>query len=246
MRSATPNLAIAASVSPPPAIENAFDRAMASASARVPAANASNSNTPTGPFQTIVPAPRDRWPQHRDGLRADVEDQVVVCDVVDRLDRGRRVGGERLGAHDVDRERHLAAGIRRGSRALRRTRSGSASDLPMRPPAASDERVRDAAADDQRVDLRASARRIVSLVDTFEPATIATSGRCGLRERLAERVELRRPAAGRRRRPARNAPCRASSLRRDARCRRRRCSRRRRACAILLRERVVVLLLALD
>ena len=30
MRSATPNLAIAASVSPPPAIENAFDSAIAS------------------------------------------------------------------------------------------------------------------------------------------------------------------------------------------------------------------------
>ena len=36
MRSATPNLAMAASVSPPPAIENAVDAAIASAIAFVP------------------------------------------------------------------------------------------------------------------------------------------------------------------------------------------------------------------
>ena len=47
---------MAARVSPPPAIENAGERAMACASARVPAANGSCSNTPTGPFQTTVPA----------------------------------------------------------------------------------------------------------------------------------------------------------------------------------------------
>src|SRR5690606_15189726 len=56
MPSATPNLLIAAIVSPPPAIENASDSAIACASARVPSANASNSNTPIGPFHTIVPA----------------------------------------------------------------------------------------------------------------------------------------------------------------------------------------------
>ncbi len=47
---------MAASVSPPPAIENAGDAAIASPMALVPPSNAANSNTPTGPFQTIVPA----------------------------------------------------------------------------------------------------------------------------------------------------------------------------------------------
>ena len=42
MRSAMPNFVIAATVSPPPAIEYAFDDAMASAIARVPGENASN------------------------------------------------------------------------------------------------------------------------------------------------------------------------------------------------------------
>ena len=47
---------MAANVSPPPATENASLAAMASASAMVPAPKLSNSNTPTGPFQIIVPA----------------------------------------------------------------------------------------------------------------------------------------------------------------------------------------------
>ena len=45
-----------ASVSPPPAIEKALLCAMALAKASVPPANWSNSNTPTGPFHTMVPA----------------------------------------------------------------------------------------------------------------------------------------------------------------------------------------------
>ena len=78
----------------------------------------------------------------------------------------------------------------------------------------------------------ASAFRIVSLVETFEPATIAISGRADARAPCRAR-RARRRAAGRRRRSARSARCRASWPRRGARCRRRRCSRRRRAAAIL-------------
>jgi hypothetical protein len=51
-----PYLSTAAKVSPPPAIENAFDAAMARASVSVPYPNATKSNTPTGPFHTTVPA----------------------------------------------------------------------------------------------------------------------------------------------------------------------------------------------
>jgi hypothetical protein len=50
------NLAIAARVSPPPAIEKASEWAMAEAIILVPPANCGSSNTPTGPFQTMVPA----------------------------------------------------------------------------------------------------------------------------------------------------------------------------------------------
>ena len=81
MSSAMPYLAIAASVSPPPARLNAGDAAIARAIVSVPCANASNSNTPTGPFQTIVPAEREDRRQRGGGLRADVEDQVVGADV---------------------------------------------------------------------------------------------------------------------------------------------------------------------
>jgi hypothetical protein len=51
-----PYLSTAARVSPPPAIENAGEAAIARATASVPLPKASNSNTPTGPFQTTVPA----------------------------------------------------------------------------------------------------------------------------------------------------------------------------------------------
>ena len=51
-----PYLSTAARVSPPPAMENALDPAIARATASVPPAKASNSNTPTGPFHTTVPA----------------------------------------------------------------------------------------------------------------------------------------------------------------------------------------------
>src|SRR5690606_1745417 len=54
--SAMPYLSTAASVSPPPAMENAAESAIALARVRVPLPKASNSNTPTGPFQTTVPA----------------------------------------------------------------------------------------------------------------------------------------------------------------------------------------------
>ena len=52
-------------------------------------------NTPTGPFQTTVPALSMARHIGLRGLRADVGDHVVRADLVDALDGGRRVGGER-------------------------------------------------------------------------------------------------------------------------------------------------------
>ena len=73
-----PYLAIAASVSPPPAMLKARRlRRWRARCVSVPCANASNSNTPTGPFQTMVPAAFSCAASSARGLRADVEDQVV-------------------------------------------------------------------------------------------------------------------------------------------------------------------------
>src|SRR5690606_21238207 len=47
----------------------------------------------------------------RGGLRADVEDEIVVSDRVGRLDGGPRIGGERLGAHHVYRNGNLGAAL---------------------------------------------------------------------------------------------------------------------------------------
>ena len=52
--SGTPNDRTAAAESPPPTTVNPSTRVIASATARVPTANAGNSNTPSGPFQNTV------------------------------------------------------------------------------------------------------------------------------------------------------------------------------------------------
>src|SRR4051794_9441180 len=58
--SGRPSLRTAAAESPPPTTVNASDAISASATARVPPANASNSNTPMGPFQNTVLASASR------------------------------------------------------------------------------------------------------------------------------------------------------------------------------------------
>src|SRR6195952_5855874 len=52
--SSTPSVRTAAAESPPPTTENDEPAAITSATALVPAENASISNTPTGPFQNTV------------------------------------------------------------------------------------------------------------------------------------------------------------------------------------------------
>src|SRR6201746_721903 len=54
--SSTPRVRTAAAESPPPTTENELPAAIASATALVPPAKASISNTPTGPFQKTVAA----------------------------------------------------------------------------------------------------------------------------------------------------------------------------------------------
>ena len=166
-------------------------RAIARASAFVPPANASNSNTPTGPFQTMVPARAMIVFSAATDVGPDVEDQVVGLDVLDRLQRRLRVLLNSLATTASTGIGTLPGNSSRIAFASP-TRSGSASDLPMLPPAA---RMNVLAMPPPTISastFAASARRIVSLVETFDPATIATSGRFGRRERRAERVELGR------------------------------------------------------
>ena len=82
------------------------------------------------------------------------------------------------------------------------TRSGSASDLPMFRPTAIMKVLAMPPPTIRLSTLSARLFRMDSLVDTFEPATMASSGRAGWPARCPAR-RVRRPAAGRRRRRAR-------------------------------------------
>ena len=118
--SATPYFAIAASVSPPPAIENAGDCGdrvgdrLACLPQRVELEHADRAVPDDG----------------AGAARSAVRSIATVCGPMSRimsssatsstaLIAGARVGRELLRAHDVDRDRHLARGTRRGSRVPR-------------------------------------------------------------------------------------------------------------------------------
>ena len=88
------------------------------------------------------------------------------------------VADELLGDDGVDRQRHLAGkGV---EDALRFTDEiGLGKRIADSRAGREQKGVGDASADDQRVDLRHQRVSIDSLVDTLEPATMATSGRAG-------------------------------------------------------------------
>ena len=122
-----PNLAIAASVSPPPAMREgvagcnrARDR-LGALGERVELEHADRAvpDDRAGGLELVG--------EHRGRLRADVEDQVVGGHVGHGLDGGRRVGVERLRADHVHRDRHLgAAGLHRVDHRLAPRRRGRA------------------------------------------------------------------------------------------------------------------------
>ncbi len=139
-------------------MENAGESAIACASARVPSAKASNSNTPTGPFQTIVPAPAmiarnastDCGPMSRIMSSA-----ATSLDSFQRRLRGRR---EFRRDDDIDRNRHLAGKFfDNGARFAHQV--GLRERLADAPAGGEHEGVGDAAADDQRVDHRRQMRQ---------------------------------------------------------------------------------------
>ncbi len=112
-----------------------------------------------------------------------------------RFTVGGRVGGERPCRDDVGRDRHRGAARRIIASIIAcasPTRSGSARLLPIGSPAASRKVLAMPPPTISRSTLSARLCRIVSLVETLRPATIATSGRFGLGERAADRVDLGR------------------------------------------------------
>lgn len=172
---------MAAMVSPPPAIEKASDSATARASTRVPAANVLNSNTPTGPFHTMVPAVCKVWasatalsgPMSR--IRSSASTlptalMVGAASAAKRLEHTTSVGkGTAAPRAFILSMMRRAAG----------TRSGSASDAPIGAPCASRNVLPIPPPTISWSTLSASASKMVSLVDTLEPAIMATSGRLG-------------------------------------------------------------------
>ncbi len=181
-----PYLAMAARVSPPPAMLKASDAAMARAMVSVPCEKASNSNTPTGPFQTMVPAALS-W----------AANWAAVSGPMSRIRSSSATSADRLVVATASAAKVLAVttstGIGTAAPRARMasitarassSRSGSASDLPMGRPAASRKVLAMPPPTISWSTLSASALRMVSLVLTLEPATMAASGRLGLASAL--------------------------------------------------------------
>ena len=169
---------MAARVSPPPAIEKPLEAAMARARVSVPLAKASNSNTPTGPFQTMVPA--------------DFSCSASLAAVLGPMSRIMSSSATSLAALTVagaSAAKVLATTTSSGmgTSAPRAfifsmiflaspTRSGSARDLPIGRPAASMKVLAMPPPTISWSTLSARESRMVSLVETLEPATMATIG----------------------------------------------------------------------
>ena len=173
---------MAATVSPPPAIEKAALDAIARAMPSVPFEKASNSNTPTGPFQTMVPASfswaASRW---------------VVSGPMSRMRSSSSISLAYLMVAGASAEKVLAVttsvGIgtsapRARMASITALASGSSSRsarlLPILMPMASMKVLAIPPPTISWSTLFASAFKMVSLVDTLLPATIATSGLRGL------------------------------------------------------------------
>ena len=138
MRSVMPAFFTAAIESPPPTIVVPCTDATARATALVPAANASISNTPIGPFQTTVLASPSSVCVRADRRSTDVDAHAIA-------DRGSSTSSISLAPrasslvrHDViDRQRELnVRAVRLGPRWLARASSlsSSTSDLPTGTP----------------------------------------------------------------------------------------------------------------
>ena len=182
-----PYLAIAASVSPPPAMEKPLLSATARAMPSVPLEKASNSNTPTGPFQTMVPA-----------ALSCAAKRAVVSGPMSKIRSSSATSVAALMVAGASAAKLLAVTTSVGigtsaPRAFMATmtalasssRSASAKLLPIFRPAASMKVLAMPPPTISWSTLLAKAFRMVSLVDTLLPATMATRGRRGSDSALA-------------------------------------------------------------
>ena len=133
-----PYLSTAARVSPPPAIENALDACDARARVWVPCPKASNSKTPKGTVPDHGAAARDHAGVATGGIRADIEDHLVVTNGVRPASpwlahRREFRCDDHIGRHRDLGPARFCVGMICGSVS---TRSGSYSDLPTRCPSA--------------------------------------------------------------------------------------------------------------
>ena len=189
-----PYLAIAASVSPPPAMLKALLAAIARAMVSVPWAKASNSNTPTGPFQTMVPA-----------AFSCAASSAAVCGPMSRIRSSAATSATALTVAGASALKALAVttstGI--GTAAPRAfiaaitalassTSAASARLLPIGRPAASRKVLAMPPPTIRPSTFFARLCRMLSLVLTLEPATMASSGRFGWASALRDGVDLGR------------------------------------------------------
>src|SRR6202521_5944984 len=181
MPSSTPYFSMAASVSPPPASEKALPRAIAWAMARVPSPNCANSNTPTGPFQMMVPASCSSalqrsalsGPMSRiiSSARTSLTGRTSACAVAaNSLPTTTSVGSRIC----VPRVRALSS-RRRATSSI----SASHRDLPTLTPVAARKVLAIPPPTISRSTFSSSDSSTSSLVETLEPPTIATSGLAG-------------------------------------------------------------------
>ncbi|CFW32028.1 Uncharacterised protein [Bordetella pertussis] len=161
------------------------------------------------------------------GLRSDVEDHVVLGHVGGRLDGGRGVRAERLGANHVGGNRHLGAAalhdFDHGARLL--DLLGLGQRLADGQAGGQHEGVGDAAADHQLVDLVGQRLQDGQLGRHLGAAHDRHQRPLGIMQRAPQRVELglqQRAGAGHRREARDAVRGGLGAVRRGARCRRRR------------------------
>ena len=154
---------------------------MARAMRAVPAPNWSNSNTPTGPFQMMVPALATICARCSAvfGPMSRIISSAPTASAATRLARAR---ADSSGATTTSTGSGTCAPrffIISMIACASPIRLGSASDLPMRKPVASKKVLAMPPPTISWSTFSANDFRMVSLVETLEPATIAISGRAG-------------------------------------------------------------------
>ena len=153
----------------------------------------------------MVPADLSSSRELLGGVRADVEDHLVVGHLAHRAHIGVRRGGELARHHHVDRQRNLRAARRaHAASSLRAISSMSllAQRLADLDAGGRQERVGDAAADDQLVDLVEQRLEHRELGRDLRAGDDRHHRPRGLGQRALERLELgdqQRPGAGDRR-----------------------------------------------